>query len=125
MSQLGILQHALGVDQYGQGEQYRNHFCTGPGSNDYDACMALVEQGLMMRRDGSPLTGGDYLFRVTDWGKAFVALSSPKPPKLTPGQQRYREYLIADSCLTFGEWIKRSRTAVITRPPYCRGAEEI
>ena len=25
--QLEILQHALGVDQYGQGQMYRNYFC--------------------------------------------------------------------------------------------------
>jgi hypothetical protein len=68
--------------------------------------MALVEQGLMMRRDGSPLTGGDYLFRVTEAGKRFVADNSPAPPKLTRAQQRYREYLDADSSLNFGEWMK-------------------
>lgn len=27
--QLHVLQHALGLDKYGQGEMYRNHFCAG------------------------------------------------------------------------------------------------
>lgn len=36
-----ILQHALGLDQYGRGREYRNHFCTGPGSVDFLPCRAL------------------------------------------------------------------------------------
>ena len=27
--QLAILQHALGLDQYGHGTFYRNHYCAG------------------------------------------------------------------------------------------------
>ena len=27
--QLEILQHSLGVDQYGRGPQFRNHYCAG------------------------------------------------------------------------------------------------
>ncbi|MHB0986236.1 MAG: hypothetical protein ACYC05_11690 [Sulfuricella sp.] len=35
-SKLHILQHSLGLDKYGDGNQYRNHFVTGPGSTDFD-----------------------------------------------------------------------------------------
>jgi len=37
--QLEILQHSLGVDQYGRGEMYRNHFCAG--ADDEPACREL------------------------------------------------------------------------------------
>lgn len=66
-NQRHILQHSLGLSS---GRQYRNHFCTGPGSTDYDDCMALVEQGLMTRRAGNALSGGDDIFYVTEAGIA-------------------------------------------------------
>lgn len=113
---LHILQHSLGVDQYGQGEQYRNRFVTGEGSTDHPTCMALVDAGLMTRHDGSSLPfGGMDLFYVTDAGKAFVAQNSPEPPKLTRSQQRYRRYLDADSSASFGEWL-RSPFANLSNP---------
>jgi len=62
-----ILRHSLGLN-YGR-EMYRNHFVTGEGSTDYPDCMALVKMGLMTRRAGSELTGGDDVFFVTDEGK--------------------------------------------------------
>ena len=43
--QLQILQHSLGVDQYGQGEMYRNHFCAGDA--DEPICRELVAMGYM------------------------------------------------------------------------------
>ena len=109
---LEILQHALGVDRYGQGTQYRSHFVTGVGSTDHPDCMALYEAGLMSRRDGATLPfGGDDLFHVTDAGRAYVAEHSPPPPKLTRSQQRYRRYLDADCSLSFGEYIARGHGA--------------
>jgi len=107
-SRLHILQHSLGLDQYGNGNQYRNHFVTGEGSTDFDDCRALVADGLMTERAGNELSGGDSVFRVTPKGVDFVALNSPKrppEPKLTRSQKRYREYLRAESSLTFAEWI--------------------
>ena len=65
--QLHILQHSLGVDQYGQGEI------------------------------------------VTESGKAAVRCESPKPPKLTRSQKRYREFLNEDCGASFGEWLKWRR----------------
>lgn len=102
---LHILQHSLGLDEYGQGEQYRNHFVTGEGSNDFPLCRELVAEGLMMERVGGVLSGGDSVFYVTPEGIDYVAHNSPQRPKLTRGQKRYREWLNAESGLTFAEWI--------------------
>jgi len=105
---LHILQHSLGLDQYGRGREYRQHFVTGEGSTDYPVCMDLVARGMMVRRDGNELSGGDDIFIVTDAGRAYVASNSPEPPKLSRSAQRYRRYLDADSSLRFGEWLKTS-----------------
>jgi hypothetical protein len=62
-----ILLHSLGLTR--GTEEYRNHFVTGEDSVDYPHCMALVEKGLMTRRDGSPHFGGGFVFFVTEAGK--------------------------------------------------------
>ncbi len=104
--QLHILQHSLGVDQYGQGNQYRNHFVTGPGTNDWPYCQALVAAGLMTCHVPSALTGGMPCFVVTPAGIDAVALQSPPPPKLTRSQKRYREWLKGDGVYgSFAEFI--------------------
>jgi hypothetical protein len=111
-AQLHVLQHSLGVDQYGRGRQYRNHFVTGPGTTDYPRCMELVDAGFMTRRAGNELSGGDYIFTVTLAGIRAVAEHSPAPPRLTRSQQRYEDFLSADCDLSFGEWLKwKSRSA--------------
>jgi len=107
-AQMHILQHSLGVDKYGRGEQYRNHFVTGEGSKDHAACLRLVELGLMLRRTGNAITGGDDLFWVSAYGVDYVAINSPSPPpekKLTRSQRRYRKFLNADTGCSFAEWI--------------------
>ena len=104
--QLHILQHSLGVDQHGRGQQYRNHFVTGEGSIDYPHCMALVEAGLMTQRKGNALSGGDDVFFVTDAGKAYVAEHSPPPPKTTRSQRRYQAYLDSDTSMSFLDWVR-------------------
>ena len=71
--QLLILRHSLGVGDDGKGRSYRNHFVTGEGSTDYPHCMALVDAGLMKRRKGNVLTGGDDLFTVTEAGREAAA----------------------------------------------------
>ena len=63
-----ILRHALGVGR-GRTAGWRNYFVTGPGSDDYDDCEALVAAGLMTKRSGGPLSGGDPVYRVTDAGQ--------------------------------------------------------
>lgn len=104
---LQILQHSLGLDQYGRGTRYRNHFCTGPGSDDFDDCRALAEQGLMIDHGLRERFGGAHLFSVTPEGDDYIAQHSPKPPKLTRSQKRYLEYLqVADHFESFGDWLK-------------------
>ena len=102
--QLEILQHSLGVDQYGQGWMCRNHFCAGVG--DEPTCRGLVEMGYM-RGHATTAVFPDYNFSVTDDGKAAMLVQSPKPPKLTRSQQRYRRFLQADSGESFFEWLQR------------------
>ena len=100
-NKLHILQHSLGLDRYGEGRQYRNHFVTGEGSCDIADCRALVSDGLMTERRGSALSGGDPVFFVTREGIDYVAMNSPRrppEPKLTRSQQRYRDYLKAADC---------------------------
>lgn len=103
---LHILQHSLGLDQYGRGEAYRNHFVTGTGSKDHADCLNLVSMGFMTCRSGHPLSGGDDVFRVTDAGRAAVSFQSPAPPKVSRSKQRYLDYLACDSDVPFGEWLK-------------------
>lgn len=112
--QLHILQHSLGVDQYGRGRMYRDHFVTGEGSIDHPVCMALAEAGYMTRHAKVEMFGGDDFFRVTQAGKEAVIANSPSPPappKLTRSQQRYQDYLDDDINLSFGEWIKARERA--------------
>ncbi|WP_010218891.1 hypothetical protein [Sphingomonas sp. PAMC 26621] len=106
--QLHILQHALGVDQYGQGDQYRSHFVTGAGSDDHPHCIALFEAGLMKRRANVEMYGGMDAFFVTDEGREFVAANSPPPPKLTRSQRRYQAWLDADCNLSFIDYCRRA-----------------
>jgi len=102
--QLHILQHSLGVDKYGQGPMYCNHFCAG--ADDEPICRELVAAGYMrvFAPNASPLPY--YNCSVTEEGKRAMLAESPKPPKLTRAQKRYREFLRAGSGLSFGEWLK-------------------
>jgi hypothetical protein len=95
---LHILQHSLGLDQYGQGNQYRNHFATGPGGSDFDDCNTLCDMGLMQDFGTRSFTGNMHCFVVTPAGIDYVALNSPKPPKLSRSKQRYLHYLIVADC---------------------------
>lgn len=100
---LQILQHSLGVDQYGQGSMYRNHFCAG--GKDVDKCRELVSMGFMIERNSSELTGGDVPFFVCAEGKQAVLDLSPKPPKVPKAKRRYRLYRQSESDQTFFEWL--------------------
>jgi len=66
-----ILRHALGFGRRTR-PGWRNHFVTGPGSDDYADCEALVAAGLMTKRSGGPLSGGDPVYRVTDAGQDLM-----------------------------------------------------
>lgn len=111
--QLHILQHSLGVDKYGQGEQYRNHFVTGRGSKDWDDCLRLCVTGMMKHRKNPIPASGDFTFQVTEQGKLRMATESPPAPKNSKGRRRYREWLkIGDMTgLTFIEWLQSRKGA--------------
>jgi hypothetical protein len=103
---LEILQHSLGLDEFGRGPAYRNRFVTGGSGPDHEDCARLEGEGLMVRVSvAAELIGGGTLFCVTDAGRRYVRERGPAPPKLTRSQQRYERYLDADSDLSFGEWI--------------------
>ncbi|ESZ63495.1 hypothetical protein NL532_32000 [Mesorhizobium sp. C120A] len=103
---LHILQHALGLDQYGRGEMYRDHFVTGEGSVDHPACVELTALGFMTRRADVQMFGGADLFRVTDSGRQAAIANSPAPPKLSASKQRYADFLECDCDIPFGDWLK-------------------
>jgi len=104
--QLSILRHALGTGEAGTNPPFRNHFVAGEGGRDHAVCMALVERGLMTRRTGSALSGGDDIFSVTADGRLAAAGTWVKQPR---SKQRYADYLQADSNLPFGEWLRARR----------------
>lgn len=102
--QLEILRHALGLDKLAQGEMYRNHFCAG--LDDEPDCRQLVRAGFMQeheRTDWLPY----YNCSVTEAGKKAMFELSPKPPKPSRSQKRYRDFLDADSGISFGEWVRQ------------------
>ena len=83
--QRDIMKHALGVGRGAPG--WRNYFVTGPGSDDYDDCEALVAAGLMTKRSAGPLSGGDPVYRVTDAGQDAL-VGRPKPPNVLLNGER-------------------------------------
>ncbi len=107
--QLQILQHSLGVDQFGRGKQYRNHFCAG--GDDEPICRELVAMGFMETFTRSSLPY--YNCRVTDAGVAAMYAASPNPPKKTRSQARYLEWLDADADLPFGEWLRQRKDVAL------------
>ena len=93
---LHILQHTLGLDQWGKGRQFRNHFVTGPKTTDWPHCVALVAEGLMEQHASHALSGGNPWFSVTEAGKKYVAENSPAEPakpKMSRSKQRYDRFL--------------------------------
>ena len=111
---LHVLQHALGRDEYGRrprgrDDDYRNHYCAGEGHHGFDLCRSAVEQGLMREHAPREISGGDHIFTVTDAGRDYIAVHSPRPPKVSRSRARYRAFLNEDSSLTFGEWLKEQK----------------
>ena len=116
--QLHILQHSLGADKYGRnheevrgGPYYRDHYCTGVEDSAIMAdLLDLVSQGWM--RAGHKLNEGrDQFFHVTEAGRIAMLEASPKPPKLTRDQRRYRAYLCADVGYSFIYYLKYMQAA--------------
>lgn len=109
-AQLHILQHSLGLDQYGRGTFYRNHFCAG--GKDEATCRKLVAMGYMTQHATTEMLTY-FNCSVTEAGREAVRRESPEPPKVPAAQRRYQEWLNAESGLKFGEWLKivRNRDA--------------
>lgn len=106
--QLQILQHSLGVDEYGRTPKgftpyTRNHFCAG--ESDEPTCRELVAKGYMEQH---PTTKWLPYFNcsVTNIGIKAMHEESPPAPKLSAGQKRYRDFLDADTGESFGEWLR-------------------
>ncbi|MEN3755150.1 hypothetical protein ABC733_28380 [Mangrovibacter sp. SLW1] len=95
-----LMQHALGINERNR-EPYRNYFLAGDGHADNSQWQGLVTEGLATSRPSPDFCGGGVLYHVTDKGKALAISALPEPKKKT----RYEEYLDADSCLSFSEWL--------------------
>lgn len=106
--QLHVLQHSLGVDEFGQGMPYRDYFVTSGGSKDHKICESLVAMGLMTNCGTKTFLQGD-VFRVTGEGMKACSVMSPEPPRKTAAQRRYSKYRAARDALgvSFGEYLKQ------------------
>lgn len=99
---LHILQHTLGVDQYGRSSHrpnsddfhgcYRNRFITDPTCPDGQQCQQLVTLGYMSDYGPQRLAGGMHCYTVTDEGYDAMRAASPHPPKLTRSQRTYQAF---------------------------------
>lgn len=113
--QLHILQHSLGLDRFGGGRSYRNHFVTSEDTTDWPIIQSLVALGLMIPRrvrEGL-LDKRDRVFCVTVEGESVVE-HAKETTKLSRGKKRYREWLRSDGVLTFGEWLKATAQTNVT-----------
>lgn len=104
---LHILQHALGLDDFGRGTSYRNHYVCGEDCDSWPLLVDHVNAGRMTRHGPREVFGGSYCFVVTEAGREYVRSNSPVAPKPSPSKRRYQRFLDADSGLSFGEWMKR------------------
>lgn len=122
-SQLAILQHALGCDTFGQTSYvghdegdgcsiyYRNRYVSTP-TPDIDS---LVNAG-MMQDLGVWSISRTNAYRVTERGMQVMRDRSPKPPKLTRAQKRYRAFLgwsdaYGGTFREFLSWLKFNNTS--------------
>lgn len=110
--QLHVLQHSLGLDNYGRGNAYRNHFCADAAGHDHATCSTLVTLGLMRTHGERAWLGGMTTFTVTDAGREVVAAQSPKPQRTSRGKRRYLHWLHSGVDMTFGDWLKQSGGAL-------------
>ena len=95
-----LMQHALGVSERNR-ESYRNYFLASKDSPDDLAWQALVANGLAKAGKAPEWSCGDVVYQVTEAGKTVAISALPEPKKRT----RYEEYLDADSCQSFSEWL--------------------
>jgi hypothetical protein len=96
LTQLHILQHSLGLDEYGRGRPYRNHYVAG--GDDVNKCRSLADLGLMKEHKPTSISGNSPWFSVTPAGINTISEQSPKPPRLSAAKSRYQEYLDVGDC---------------------------
>ncbi len=63
--QIELGRHALGLPNRAR-KSYRNHFVCGPGHDDYSEWLQMVQDGNAVKFNGSPITGNDPVFRLTN-----------------------------------------------------------
>jgi hypothetical protein len=65
--QIELARHALGL-RPSRLVSYRNHFCAGPGHDDFAEWEAMVAAGFAVKRESKVLPPGDLLFHLTRAG---------------------------------------------------------
>lgn len=73
---LHILQHALGLNQYGEGKLFRNYYCVVNKSREHRACKAMVKDEVM--EEIKNISGRYTVFKVTPKGIELVGRNSQK-----------------------------------------------
>lgn len=96
-SSVELMQHALGINERNR-EPYRNYFLSSHEDNEWEE---LVSKGLATSYPAPNGVCGDIYYQVTDEGKDVAISQLPEPKK----QTKYDEYLDADTCITFAEWL--------------------
>jgi hypothetical protein len=62
--QIDLARHALGLRET-RLISYRNHFCAGPGHDDFAEWEAMVAAGFAWKRESKVLPPGDVMFHLT------------------------------------------------------------
>ena len=118
LQQIELLHHTLGL-RPDRREPFRNYFVAGPGHHDMAGLEALERLGLMGRhRAPSFCDPSDVVFYTTDKGQALALEMLPEPPP-PPKHSQHREWIDADSSLSFSEWLCGGRLPVFETRGYC------
>ncbi len=106
--QLHVLQHSMGLDEYGRGSKYRNRYVCDP----QPLLESLVALGFMYDNGALQIADGMHVYCVTPAGEDAIERESPKAPKapkVSRSRQRYLDFLSADTGETFIEWLRRRK----------------
>ena len=95
-----LMQHALGISERNR-EPYRNYFLADSAHPDSSIWEELVKQGLATSGKAPQWSCGEVVYQVTEAGRVAAICALPEPKKRT----RYDEYLHAEVCESFGEWL--------------------
>jgi len=100
-----ILRHALGINDDGHGNEYRNYFTSGPDCDNFAMLREMVAAGLMVERS-SDMLGSLSVFHCTENGKELARRDVVPAQKLTRSQKRYRAFLASPTAAPFGDWLR-------------------